>query len=250
MELNNSSFPISILHPPSHLLLLQLSHHSHKASGKVERPPRPFSQCSIPIPILKPPPDPKLSPSRTHAHTHTQHTTTVTPIPPLSLHGVRRWPPKSCIFSIRGPKKQTRALAHSPTAPKKVTPARQGGYQQKETDSQASACVIARLVWPVVVVVVVVQHFGDVATSHFGLLCVSIYFFFFRQAPNLPTTSRMLGESHLAPDGWGRMRGVCMNVVMVLLQGARRRADVTPTYTPRSLPSPEVTFLGLRKGQA
>lgn len=99
-------------------------------------------------------------------------------------------------------------------------------------------------------VVVVVQHFGDVAMSHFGLLCVSIYFFFFRQAPNLPTTSRMLGESHLAPDGWGRMRGVCMNVVMVLLQGTRRRADGTPTYTPPSLLSPEVTFLGLRKGQA
>lgn len=139
-------------------------------------------------------------------------------------------------------------LAHSPTAPKKVTPARQGGYLQKETDSQASACVITRLVWPVVVVVV--QHFGDVSMSHFGLLCVSIYFFFFRQAPNLPTTSRMLGESHLAPDGWGWMRGVCMNVVMVLLQGTRRRADGTPTYTPPSLPSPKVTFLGLRKGQA
>lgn len=111
MEPNNSSFHISTLHPRSHLLLLQLSHHSHKAPGKVERLPRPFSQCSIPIPILKPPPDPKLSPSRTH--THTQQTTTVTPIPPLSLHGVRRWPTKSCIFSIRGPKKQTRPLAHS-----------------------------------------------------------------------------------------------------------------------------------------
>lgn len=31
-----------------------------------------------------------------------------------------------------------------------------------------------------------------------------------------------------------------MNVVMVL-QGTRRRADGTPTYTPPSLPPPEVT---------